>query len=81
VVAAVFQFTSIWNDFLFGVTLTTGWGPQPASVALANLKGTTTVTWNLLMAGTLWYALPVLVIYVVLAKYLMRGYMAGAVKW
>jgi len=79
VVAAVFQFTSIWNDFLFGVLLTKGEN-QPASVALANLKGTTTVTWNLLMAGTLWYALPVLVIYVVLGTYLMRGYMAGAVK-
>ena len=79
VVAAVFQFTSIWNDFLFGVLLTKGEN-QPASVVLANLKGTTTVSWNLLMAGTLWYALPVLVIYVVLGTYLMRGYMAGAVK-
>ena len=80
VVAAIFQFTSIWNDFLFGVTLARGPGGRPASVELANLMGTTAVTWNLLMAGTLWYALPVLVIYFVLAKYLMRGYMAGAVK-
>ncbi len=80
VVAGVFQFTSIWNDFLFGVALARGPWSMPASVALANLKGTTTVMWNLLMAGTLWYALPVLVIYLVLAKYLMRGFMAGAVK-
>lgn len=80
VVAAIFQFTSIWNDFLFGVTLARGPGARPASVELANLMGTTAVTWNLLMAGTLWYALPVLVIYFALAKYLMRGYMAGAVK-
>lgn len=80
VVAGVFQFTSIWNDFLFGVALARGPGARPASVELANLKGTTTVMWNLLMAGTLWYALPVLVIYLVLAKYLMRGFMAGAVK-
>jgi len=80
VVAAIFQFTSIWNDFLFGVALARGPGARPASVELANLMGTTAVTWNLLMAGTLWYALPVLVIYFALAKYLMRGYMAGAVK-
>ena len=79
VVAAVFQFTSIWNDFLFGLILTKGVN-QPASVVLANLLGTTAVTWNLLMAGTLWYALPLLVIYLVLGKYLMRGHMAGAVK-
>ena len=80
VVAAVLQFTSIWNDFLFGVTLARGAEAMPASVALANLKGTTEFNWNVQMAGALWYALPVLVIYLVLGKYLIRGYMAGAIK-
>lgn len=79
VVAGVFQFTSIWNDFLFGLVLLSG--PNlPASVALANLKGTTTVSWNTLMAGAVWFALPVIVVYLVLGRYLIRGYMAGAVK-
>jgi glucose/mannose transport system permease protein len=80
VVAAVLQFTSIWNDFLFGVTLARGAEAMPASVALANLKGTTEFNWNVQMAGALWYALPILVIYLVLGKYLIRGYMAGAIK-
>jgi glucose/mannose transport system permease protein len=80
VVAAVLQFTSIWNDFLFGVTLARGSGAMPASVALANLKGTTEFNWNIQMAGALWYALPILIIYLVLGKYLIRGYMAGAIK-
>jgi glucose/mannose transport system permease protein len=80
VVAAVLQFTSIWNDFLFGVALARGSEAIPASVALANLKGTTEVTWNVQMAGALWYALPILLIYLVLGKYLIRGYMAGAIK-
>jgi glucose/mannose transport system permease protein len=79
-VAAVLQFTSIWNDFLFGVTLALGADSRPASVALANMKGTTTVNWNTLMAGALWYSLPVLLIYILLGKYLIRGYMAGAIK-
>jgi len=80
VVAGVLQFTSIWNDFLFGVVLARGSEALPASVQLANLKGTTEVAWNIQMAGTLWYALPVLIIYLVLGKYLIRGYMAGAIK-
>jgi glucose/mannose transport system permease protein len=80
VVVAVLQFTSIWNDFLFGVTLARGSEAMPASVALANLKGTTEFNWNVQMAGALWYALPILVIYLVLGKYLIRGYMAGAIK-
>jgi glucose/mannose transport system permease protein len=80
VVAAVLQFTSIWNDFLFGVTLARGSEAMPASVALANLKGTTEFNWNVQMAGALWYALPILIIYLLLGKYLIRGYMAGAIK-
>ncbi len=79
VVAAVFQFTSIWNDFLFGLVLLTG--PNvPASVALANLKGTTYVLYNTLMAGAIWFALPVVIVYLVLGKYLIKGYMSGAIK-
>jgi glucose/mannose transport system permease protein len=80
VVAGVFQFTSIWNDFLFGLVLARGSEALPASVALANLKGTTTAFWNVQMAGALWYALPVVIVYLILGKYLIKGYMAGAVK-
>jgi glucose/mannose transport system permease protein len=79
VVAGVFQFTSIWNDFLFALVLLTG-PNQAASVVLANLVGTTTSSWNVLMAGAIWYALPVVIVYLVLGKYLIKGYMAGAVK-
>ncbi|WP_448578240.1 hypothetical protein [Thermosphaera sp.] len=53
---------------------------QPASVVLANLLGTTSAEWNVQMAGTLIYALPVIIVYVVLGKYLIRGYLSGAVK-
>ncbi|MBO3839391.1 MAG: carbohydrate ABC transporter permease [Thermoproteota archaeon] len=79
VVTAVFQFTSIWNDFLFGVVLTAGLG-QPASVVLANLLGTTTATWNIQMAGTFIYALPVVAVYLIMGKYLIKGYLSGAIK-
>jgi glucose/mannose transport system permease protein len=79
VVAAVLQFTSIWNDFLFGLVLLTG-SNESAAVALANLKGTTTSTWNTLMAGSIWFALPVVIVYLVLGRYLIRGYMSGSIK-
>jgi glucose/mannose transport system permease protein len=79
-VAGVLQFTSIWNDFLFGLVLARGTEALPASVALANLKGTTTAFWNVQMAGAWLYALPVVIIYLILGKYLIQGYMVGAVK-
>lgn len=81
VVAGVFQFTSIWNNYLFGLVLTHGEGNVPVMVALANLKGATAAGgYPLQMAGGFIAALPVLILYIFLGKYLMRGYMAGAIK-
>lgn len=79
VVAMIWQFTSIWNEFLFAVTLT---GPEywPVTVALQNLAGSQIVEWNVQMAGALIAALPTLAIYVLLGRFFLRGLMAGALK-
>ncbi|MFX0021102.1 MAG: carbohydrate ABC transporter permease [Candidatus Hermodarchaeota archaeon] len=79
VVAGVFQFTSIWNDYLFALILT-GTHFEPASFALSNMAGGTETAWNNTMAGTFLYSMPILLIFIVLGKYLMQGLMAGAVK-
>lgn len=80
VVAAVFQFTNIWNDFLFGLVVCGSVDTQPASVALTNLQGGQVALYNLQMAGTMWYILPALIVYLILGKYMIRGFMTGAVK-
>ncbi|MFW9993169.1 MAG: carbohydrate ABC transporter permease [Candidatus Odinarchaeota archaeon] len=79
VVATVFQFTNIWNDFLFGLVLS-GTSAKPASVALANLKGSSVALWHYQMAGVLWYSIPSLIVYFLLGKYLIKGFMTGAIK-
>ncbi len=80
VVAAIWQFTSIWNDFLFGVTVTSQPDVQPITVALNNLAGSFVVEWNVQMGGALLAALPTLLVYVFLGRYFMRGLMAGSLK-
>ncbi|MBZ0289327.1 MAG: carbohydrate ABC transporter permease, partial [Anaerolineae bacterium] len=50
VVVIIWQFTQIWNEFLFAVTLTSQ-SSQPITVALAQLAGGEAVKWNLPMAG------------------------------
>ena len=80
VVAAIWQFTSIWNDFLFGVTVTSQPDVQPITVALNNLAGSFVVEWNVQMGGALLAGLPTLLVYVVLGRYFMRGLMAGSLK-
>ncbi len=80
IVAAVFQFTNIWNDFLFGLVISPGSDVLPAAIELPKLAGGQEALWNLQMAGNLWYILPTLIVYLLLGKYLMRGFMTGAVK-
>jgi glucose/mannose transport system permease protein len=80
VVVAIWQFTSIWNDFLFGVIVTSRPAVQPITVALNNMAGSYIVEWNVQMAGALLAALPTLLVYIFLGRYFMRGLLAGSLK-
>lgn len=80
IVTIVWQFTSVWNDFLFALVLTRGPDVQPITLALANLQGVFSVQWNMQMAGALLAALPTLLVYIFLGRYFMRGLLAGSVK-
>ncbi len=80
VVVMIWQFTSIWNDFLFGVIVTSRPSVQPITVALNNLAGSYIVAWNVQMAGALLAALPTMVIYILLGRFFMRGLLAGSLK-
>lgn len=80
-VTVIWQFTAIWNDFLFGAVFSAG-NAQPITVALNNLVNTSTGVkeYNVDMAATLIAGLPTLVVYIFAGKYFVRGLTAGAVK-
>ncbi|MCZ2722005.1 carbohydrate ABC transporter permease [Marinomonas sp. 15G1-11] len=81
VVTVIWQFTQIWNDFLFGVAFS-GFDTQPVTVALNNLVNTSFggKEYNVDMAAAIMAALPTLIVYVLAGKYFVRGLTAGAVK-
>ena len=79
VVVLIWQFTSIWNEFLFAVTLTLP-DQWPITVALNGLAGSLLAHYEIQMAGALLTALPPLLIYIVLGRYFIRGLLAGALK-
>ena len=79
VVAGIFQFTNIWNDFLFGLVVTSQ-QTWPVTVKLNNLIGTTTVDYGSLMAGAIMVATPTLLVYIFLGRYFISGLTAGSVK-
>jgi glucose/mannose transport system permease protein len=80
-VCIIWQFTGIWNDFLFGVVFS-GIDARPVTVALNNLVNTSegVKEYNVDMAAALITALPTLIVYIVGGRYFVRGLMAGAVK-
>jgi glucose/mannose transport system permease protein len=80
VVVIIWQFTNIWNEFLFAVTVLQKPELQPITVALRNLAGSQIQEWNMIMAGTLISAIPTLLIYIILGRYFIRGLLAGSVK-
>lgn len=81
IVVLILQITSVWNDFLIGLTFG-GLGTQPMSVVLANVVITTTgeVRYNENMAAALLTAIPPLFIYFVLGRFFVQGITAGAIK-
>lgn len=81
VVAVIWQFTQIWNDFLFGVAFTVG-DSNPVTVALNNIVATSTGVkeYNVDMAAAIIAALPTLLVYIIAGKYFVRSLAAGAVK-
>ena len=81
IVVLILQITSVWNDFLIGLTFG-GLGTQPMSVVLANVVITTTgeAAYNQNMAAALLTAIPPLLIYFVLGRFFVQGITAGAIK-
>ena len=81
VVTVIWQFTNIWNDFLFGSSFSSV-DSIPVTVALNNLVNSSTGVkeYNVHFAGAILAALPTLVVYIVSGRYFVRGLMAGAVK-
>ena len=81
IVTVIWQFTGIWNEFLYGVVFTSG-RAQPITAALVALSsnGTNVRNYDVMSAGVLIGALPPLLVYFFGGKYFVRGLTAGAIK-
>ena len=81
VVTIIWQFTNIWNDFLFGASFA-GLSAMPMTVALNNLVNSSTGVreYNVHFAGAIMAALPTLLVYIVAGRFFVSGLMAGSVK-
>jgi glucose/mannose transport system permease protein len=80
-VTLIWQFTNIWNDFLFGVAFS-GAESKPVTVGLNNMVNTSSSVkaYEVDMAAAMIAGLPTMIIYVLAGQYFVRGLTAGAVK-
>jgi glucose/mannose transport system permease protein len=79
VVTLIWQFTSVWNDFLFAIFLSNTRN-GPVTIALNALAGGQLTDYATSMAGALITSFPTLVVYVILGRYFISGLMAGSLK-
>ena len=81
IVTVIWQFTGIWNEFLFGVIFTSG-TQQPITAALVALGsgGLSVHAYNVASAAVLIGAFPPLLVYFLGGKYFVRGLTQGAIK-
>jgi glucose/mannose transport system permease protein len=81
IVTVIWQFTGIWNEYLYGVVFTAG-ESQPITAALIALAvgASESPQYGIQSAAVLLAAAPTLLVYLVGGKYFMRGLTAGAVK-
>jgi glucose/mannose transport system permease protein len=81
IVTTIWQFTGIWNEYLFGVVFTNG-RQQPITAAVVALSqgGFNAKAYDVLSAAVLIAAIPPLLIYFFGGKYFVRGLTQGAIK-
>jgi len=79
-VVLLWQFTSIWNDYLIGLVVLSNPVQAPVNVAVKNVAGSYSVEWNIQMSAALIAALPTIIVYLALGKLFMRGLLAGSLK-
>lgn len=77
---AIFTFLASWNDFMWPLIVLSDQGWQTAPVALAGLSREHVQDNELMMAGAVVTVLPVLILFLVLQRYYIRGLLLGSVK-
>jgi multiple sugar transport system permease protein len=80
ITVAAFSFLFAWGEFVFALSLNTNEGVQPITVALNRLIGQYGTQWNSLMAISTTVAIPIILVFAGLQRFIIGGLTAGATK-
>lgn len=77
----IFTAMAIWNEYLLALVIVGGQKVlYPLQVGIMKFQGVNLTNYPLLMAGLVIATIPILAVYLVLQKFMLKGVMAGAVK-
>ena len=77
---AVLSFMASWNSFLWPLVIVNSPKLMTLPVGLANLQGEYTTSWNLVMAGATISVVPIIAVYLLAQKHIVRGFVLSGVK-
>jgi multiple sugar transport system permease protein len=80
ITVGAFAFLFTWGEFVFGLSLTTKENVQPLTVVLNSFIGQYGTRWNLLMAVATTVALPIILVFATLQRFIIGGLTSGATK-
>jgi multiple sugar transport system permease protein len=76
----VFAFMASWNSFLWPLVVTSSQDLMTLPVGLSNLQGRYETAWNLVMAGATVSVIPILAVYIVAQRHVVRGVALSGLK-
>jgi len=78
--AAILSFIAVWNDFLFGLNLTSDESAQPVTVGITRFNSEHVIAYGQLAAASIIVTIPLVVLVLFLQRRIVSGLTAGAVK-
>jgi len=78
--SAIIAFLGVWDEYVWSSTIINTPEKRTIPVAIASFQGVHTTNWGLVFAASLIAVIPVLILFVSLQKYFIKGMTAGAVK-
>jgi len=77
---AILSFITVWNDFLFGLTMTADSNAQTVTVAIPLFNGEHSIAFGEVSAAAIIVTIPLVVMVLFLQRRIVSGLTAGAVK-
>ncbi|MBU1905878.1 MAG: carbohydrate ABC transporter permease [Candidatus Omnitrophica bacterium] len=77
-VVVVFNALNVWNEYILALIIFDSRKFMPLQVALQTFQGEFVTNYPLLMAGLTITALPIIIVYLLMQKYIVKGVTAGA---